>query len=90
MIVKCESCLATYDDADRLTYCPHDMIMAADDLEQKKTALALLEHDICFAHMPDGPTHRVQTIGWNGMVTLHDMAGEFSPHFFVMARGHSV
>jgi hypothetical protein len=56
--------------------------MPVADLEQKKAGLALLERDICFAHQPDGPTHRVQSVGWNGMVTLTDMTGEFAPHLF--------
>jgi hypothetical protein len=86
MRVTCADCGATYLDEDRLTYCPHEPIMAADDLEQKKTALALLEHDICFLHQPDGPTHRVQSVGWNGMVTLNDMVGEFAPHLFAIAQ----
>lgn len=83
MRVKCHDCGATYHDEDRLTYCPHEPIMAADDLEQKKAGLDLLGRDICFAHQPDGPAHRVQSVGWNGMVTLADMAGEFAPHLFV-------
>jgi hypothetical protein len=59
--------------------------MPAADLAQKKAALALCERDICFAHMPDGPAHRIQSVSWNGMVTLHDMVGEFAPHLFVLA-----
>jgi hypothetical protein len=86
MIVECPDCGATYRDEDRLTYCPHEPIMAADDLEQKKYALSLLERDICFAHQPNGPTHRIQSVGWNGMITLHDMVGEFAPHLFVVAK----
>lgn len=85
MIVKCPDCGVAYHDEDRLTYCPHELIMAAADLEQKKRALSLLERDICFAHQPNGPTHRIRSVGWNGMVTLADMVGEFAPHLFVIA-----
>lgn len=85
MIVKCKTCNRDFDDADRMTFCPHDFIMPAAELAQKKAALALCERDICFAHMPDGPSHRVQSVSWNGMVTLHDMVGEFAPHLFVIA-----
>jgi hypothetical protein len=86
MMVPCKTCSTIYDDADRSTICPHGLIMAADDLAQKKAGLALCERDICFAHQPDGPTHRIQSVNWNGMVTLHDMVGEFAPHLFVIAK----
>lgn len=85
MIVKCEDCGAEFDDADCSTICPHNLIMPAHDLAQKKLALTLIERDICFAHQADGPVHRIQSINWNGMVTLNDMVGEFAPHLFVPA-----
>lgn len=86
MNVSCDACGAIFDDADRTTVCPHDLIMPADDLARKKAGLDLIGRDICFAHEPAGPVRRVQAVGWNGMVTLHDMAGEFAPHLFVLAR----
>lgn len=86
MRVDCKTCGLSYDDADRNTICPHDLIMPIGDLNQKKAALALCARDICFAHMPDGPSHRVQSVSWNGMITLHDMVGEFAPHLFVVAK----
>jgi hypothetical protein len=85
MMVSCEKCRTKFDDADRDTGCPHFLIMPRQDLEQKKAALALCERDICFAHEPNGPSHRIQSVSWNGMVTLHDMVGEFAPHLFVPA-----
>lgn len=84
MMTKCTDCGATYDDADRVTICPHDLIMPAADLEQKKLGLELIGRDICFAHEPNGPVRRVQSVGWNGMVTITGMAGEFAPHLFVV------
>jgi hypothetical protein len=63
--------------------------MPPDDLRQKEDGLMLIGRDICFAHQPDGPSHRVQSVNWNGMVTLHDMAGEFAPHLFVLASTSS-
>lgn len=84
MIVTCETCGTHFDDADRLTFCPHFLIMPRDDLEQKKAGLALVGHDVCFAHEPSGPARRVQSVGWNGMVTLAGMTGEFAPHLFVI------
>lgn len=89
MIVTCEDCALVYDDADKMTFCPHDLIMPEDDLAQKKVALELCERDICFAHQPDGLPHRIQSVSWNGMVTLHDMTGEFAPHLFVIAKDRS-
>lgn len=85
MQISCTSCGLSYDDADRNTICPHPLIMPAGDLAQKKAGLALIGRAVCFAHQPDGPAHQVQAIGWNGMVTLRDMAGEFAPHLFVLA-----
>lgn len=85
MMVICETCGENYDDADCMTFCPHRLIMPAADLAQKKLAIELCERDICFAHQPDGPRHRIQSVSWNGMVTLHEMVGEFAPHLFIVA-----
>ncbi len=82
MQTTCLKCRKRYDDADRLTYCPHDLIMPRADLEQKKLALALHGKDIVFAHLPDEPARRIQSISWNGMVTVTGMPGEFAPHIF--------
>lgn len=86
MMTSCVKCFVTYDDGERSTVCPHDRFMSANDLEQKKLGLALIGKDVCFAHQSDGPAHHVQAIGWNGMVTLADMTGEFAPHLFVVAQ----
>ena len=85
-MVPCHDCSTIYDDADRSTICPHNLIMPPADLLQKKLALELCDHDICFAHQPEGSIHRIQSIEWNGMVTLHDMVGQFAPHLFVIAK----
>lgn len=89
MIVQCEDCGISFDDATRDTGCPHEQFMSDDDLKQKDLGILLLGRDICFAHQPNGPVHRIQSVGWNGMVTLHDMAGEFAPHLFVIHKGGS-
>lgn len=86
MMGKCCDCNTWYDDARRNTICPHDLIMPEADMDQKIAGLALCERDVCFAHQPEGPTHRVQSVSWNGMVTLTDMVGEFAPHLFVIAK----
>jgi hypothetical protein len=85
MEIRCEHCDTIYDDAERLTYCPHDDIMPPADMAQKDAGLALIGKRVCFAHEPQGPSHAVQAVGWNGMVTIDDMAGEFAPHLFVLA-----
>ena len=84
MTVQCESCRKTFDDADCTTICPHDLIMPAAMLEQKKRGLALLEKPIRFNHHSSSERLRVQSVGWDGMVTLHGMAGEFAPHLFTI------
>lgn len=87
MTRNCAFCGSLFDDADQSTVCPHPLIMPVADLAQKKRAIELMSRDICFAHQPAGPTHRIQSVGWNGMVTLHDMPGEFAPHLFVIKGG---
>jgi hypothetical protein len=79
------SCLGGCNKAARAVYLLYDRFMSADDLEQNKAGIALIGRDIYFAHQPGGPTHRVQSVGWNGMVTIDDMPGEFAPHLFIAA-----
>jgi hypothetical protein len=86
MKVTCQKCRLSFDDARRTTVCPHERIMSAEDLAQKDLALNLIGKDVRFNDEPDGPKHRVQTVGFTGMVTLHDMVGEFAPHLFVIAK----
>ena len=86
MQMQCGNCKAIYDDAGQLTFCPHDPIMDPSDLQQKDAGLALIGKTIRFAHQPDGPDHSVQSVGWNGMLTLRDMTGEFAPHLFITAE----
>ena len=85
MEIRCEHCGKIYDDSERLTYCPHDDIMPPADMAQKKAALDLIGKRVCFAHQPEGQSHGIQAVGWNGMVTLDDLPGEFAPHLFVVS-----
>jgi hypothetical protein len=87
MVVTCSKCNLRYDDARRLTYCPHSKLMSDDDMKQKIAGLALIGKFVCFRHMLDGPAYRVQSVGWNGMVSLEGMTGEFAPHLFVVPEG---
>ena len=83
MLVLCDKCGTNYDDADRLTFCPHELIMSADDLVQKKQALELVGRTVRFAHETNGPDRRISSVAWNGMVTVDGMDGVFAPHLFV-------
>jgi len=81
LIVTCQKCGVELDDADQSTICPHDLIMPAADLAQKKAGIALMGKAVAFHHMPDKPFD-IESIGWNGMITLRGMAGEFAPSLF--------
>jgi hypothetical protein len=59
--------------------------MSDHDIDQKDAGLRLIGRQICFAHQPGGPVHNVQSVNWNGTITLFDMDGEFAPHLFVLA-----
>lgn len=80
---NCSGCGQRYDDARCLTYCPHNPFMAPDDLERKDLGLNLLGKKVRFAHHDQGPYRRVVSVGWNGMVSLEGMTGEFGPHIFI-------
>lgn len=88
MNVTCPDCGKRYDDADRLTLCPHELIMPAADLERKKAAIALMDGGttVRFNHQQDsGPDFHIQAIDFFGMVTLRELSGTFAPHLFVHA-----
>lgn len=85
MITTCKKCGLRYDDARKLTGCPHEPIMSDEDLAQKDAgiALALIRGPVRFRHQIDtGPDFHVQAVGWNGMVTLSELPGEFAPYLF--------
>lgn len=82
MIVKCEYCFLTYDDAQKFTFCPHDYLMPLEDLERKKLAIKLLSRRVKFHHEPDSVSHKIQSITYKGMIILEDLVGEFSPYLF--------
>lgn len=86
MNVTCWECGLAYDDADRLTFCPHELIMPADDLARKKAAIALMDggSTVRFNHQRDsGPDFHILGIDFIGMVTLRELPGYFAPHLFV-------
>src|SRR6185437_9323801 len=80
----CDKCGTSYDDAERSTVCPHYLLMPATDRQRKHAALALLGRQVRFADQPQGPHHRIQSVAWDGMVTLADLPGQFAPEVFVI------
>ena len=88
MMVRCEECGARFDDALRLTYCPHDKLMDDKSMKQKIAAIALSDGGpVRFAHQKNtGPDYRILSISWDGMITLDALHGEFAPHLFVKSR----
>jgi hypothetical protein len=60
-----------------------DLWIADEDL---KAAWALVGKPICFAHEPDGPVHRVETVVCNGMVTIDGIPGEYGAHLFLVVN----
>lgn len=82
MFVRCHDCGSDYDDAERWTFCPHEVLMSAEDFQQKDKGIDLLGKFVRFNHQPDGPIYSVQSCGWNGMITLDGLPGDFAPHLF--------
>lgn len=86
---RCEKCRKSFDDARRNTICPHEQFLPADLIEQKDLAISLIGKELCFNHMPDGPRYKVQSVGFDGMITLcggDELPGEFAPHLFTVAK----
>lgn len=86
MRVTCVECHCPYDDSERLTFCPHALIMPREDLDRKIAALKLAGKRVRFAHQQEtGPDYGVESIGWNGFITLRGFGqGQFAPHEFVV------
>lgn len=74
----CEWCDGKYDDAKCTTICPHEQFISDELAKQKGLAISLR-----FAHMQEGTTFRIQSIGHDGMVSLTGMVGSFAPRLFV-------
>lgn len=80
----CRACDMRYDDAKASTICPHRVFLTDEQLKQKDLAISLMGKRVRFAHVPaGGETTRVTSCGWDGMVTVEGMSGEFAPHIFV-------
>lgn len=84
MEITCNDCGRLYDDADRWTLCPHELLMPIEDLNRKKLALSLLEKPLRFKA---GDLHaatplRIESVSWNGYISFHGHADEYDPIFF--------
>jgi hypothetical protein len=73
-----------YDDAECFTFCPHGRFITPEDRDRKDLAFSLIGKPLRFAHQPDGPERRIQSISGDGMVTIKDFSGEFAPHLFIV------
>jgi len=83
---NCRDCHVTYDDAVCWTCCPHERFISDIVAARKDAAVALMREDLVWAHQPDGPTLRIESISADGMVTLRGWSGEFSPTYFRVRR----
>jgi hypothetical protein len=88
MIVTCGQCSVDYDDAVRLTICPHNRFMRAEDLQQKIAGLALLGRRVRFRSgaFAREDVRRVWAVGWEGLVSLEGLAGEYAPSLLEVVR----
>lgn len=86
METTCKDCRITYDDAERLTFCPHDALYPPEILKQKDLGLSLIGKMVRFAHMAgsQAPASRVTTVMHDGMVCIEGFSGEFAPSLFVV------
>lgn len=81
MIQACQDCGHRLDDAEQSVICPHNRFLSADDQAQKDLGISLLGKKVAFNHMPESSV-RISSVGWNGIVTVEGMAGEFAPSLF--------
>lgn len=52
--------------------------------DQLPAAVSLLGKRVAFHHAPEAQSMLVESVTWEGMVTIAGMAGEFAPHLFVV------
>lgn len=82
MKTTCKKCNAHYDDASRSTVCPHVQIADPEVLARKDAALKLIGKRVRFRNEESGPSYRVMSVAFDGLVTLEGFHGEFAPHLF--------
>lgn len=60
-------------------------VLPVDERQARRSdAGRLVDRDLRWAHLPDGPTVRVEQVSASGMVTIRGYVGEFAPHLFVV------
>lgn len=87
MIRICATCRATFDDAECNTQCPHHRFLSSRLQVQKDLALTLLGKRVQWrdASRPLSPDYTVMTVTsveYDGMVTVSERTGLFSPYGF--------
>jgi hypothetical protein len=88
MLRTCDepNCAIPYDDADRSTICPHDLIKSPEDSERHRVAFSLLHKPLRFRNQPwvlsGAKPLYIQTIYFNGTISFHDHTGEYLPDLF--------
>ena len=86
MNVQCDKCHKRYDDAKKWTICPHEQFLSDTQFARKDLAISLIGKDLYFAHRQEGEMFHISTVTWEGMVTLDNLPGEFTPGLFVVAK----
>src|SRR5579862_6528134 len=86
MLRTCDHCRTRFDDALCSTLCPHRHFLRPETAKRKDLAIGLIGKRLHFADNPTGEPLRVSSVGWDGMVCIAGMAGEFAPHLFVEAK----
>ena len=87
MTSDCSKCGAHYDDAERITICPHELIKPRWMMEQHNRAIHLLGRLVVFNNMLDGEPMRVTSVNFEGMLTVDALPGEFAPHLVQLKSG---
>lgn len=88
MIVKCRECGLRYDDAERITYCPHKFLKTPEEFAQHDLAMSLMGKPLRWAHDLSGlgePLY-IESVDYQGMVSIKGWTGMFAPHVFVVRQ----
>ena len=89
MRVTCDKCRVMYDDAKAFTFCPHERFMSDQTAAQKDLGVSLVGKPLKWANEINEPTAAVlyiESVGFDGMVTLRGWTGEFAPTCFKVVR----
>jgi hypothetical protein len=70
VIVTCEECQKTYDDAECFTFCPHDPFMDPVDLERKKRAIQIFDTRKTYKVKDSERKGTITSVDYKGFVSL--------------------